>query len=97
MTEEEAKKKWCPFARAASAIGPVAVNRMETSLTEDGSIADPDCLCLAAGCMMWRWDKIKNPDWTPVHPILSVPQTHPLDGPQPFIDSTTDGYCGLAK
>lgn len=55
MTEEEAKLKWCPFARAASAIGPVAVNRMETSLTEDGSIADPDCLCLAAGCMMWRW------------------------------------------
>lgn len=60
MTEEKAKEKWCPFARAASAIGPVAVNRMETSLTKDGSIADPDCLCLGSECMAWRWDFTGN-------------------------------------
>lgn len=55
MTEEEAKGKWCPMARAASSIGYFPVNRMEAKLTEDGSVADPDCMCLASGCMMWRW------------------------------------------
>lgn len=45
LTEDEAKKKWCPLARARN--GYAAVNRDR---------GDPyvDCLCIASACMAWR-------------------------------------------
>lgn len=53
MTEEEAKQKWCPFARVIdvidegqqSAVG-AAVNRF--------SPHEPATPCLGSGCMAWR-------------------------------------------
>src|ERR1700753_3077279 len=57
MTEDEAKTKWCPFARSMISIenrgNPLAVasaNRFpgDTSGSEKGS------LCVASGCMAWR-------------------------------------------
>lgn len=61
MTEEEAKTKWCPFARVAGqydAEGAVAYNRIigmennrvETRLTR----------CLASQCMAWQWREMPN-------------------------------------
>lgn len=51
MTEDEAKKKWCPFARSYDIRGtpdmPVTVNRF-------GRGPDSECMCLASGCMAWR-------------------------------------------
>lgn len=58
MTEEEAKKKWCPFARS---IGwemfrdgeqAVTMNRMPDGAAHTG------CLCLGSACMAWgvRWN-----------------------------------------
>ena len=54
MKTEEAKKKWCPFARtfkwkettaygSGIAIGAAAVNRQGSKYNR----------CLAEGCMMW--------------------------------------------
>ncbi len=53
MTEEKAKTKWCPFARALGeredgASGNYTANR--------GVAGKPDdwCLCIASDCMAWR-------------------------------------------
>lgn len=49
MREDEAKHKWCPFARVKDVdrYGKTAVNRSETGLAGNSK-------CLASGCMAWR-------------------------------------------
>lgn len=46
MTEDEAKTKWCPFARSAPSRGAVIYNR-------DGA-GNPYVLCIGSACMAWR-------------------------------------------
>ena len=54
LTEKEARKKWCPFARVVSVVdrgttvAAASVNREFAS-----GIADKDCLCIASDCMAW--------------------------------------------
>lgn len=49
LTEDEAKTKWCPFARVvrSNAGAMSAVNR-------DGPKPDPRALCIGSECMAWR-------------------------------------------
>ena len=57
MTEDEARKKWCPMGRerftehicsGSGNINPEAVNHK------------PDkTLCIASECMLWRWDGVR--------------------------------------
>lgn len=49
LTEDEAKRMWCPLARAVDLAGaiPVAANRNRMG-------ADVDCMCIASACMAWR-------------------------------------------
>ena len=52
LTEEQAKQKWCPWARIArdgSGIG----NRysFDNDLATDSAFAR----CIASDCMAWRW------------------------------------------
>jgi len=53
MTEEEAKTKWCPFARVldwgAAAEGFAAPNRWHDGM-HTGKIAN----CIGSACMAWR-------------------------------------------
>jgi hypothetical protein len=49
MTEEEAKRKWCPFARTADAE-VAGYNRTGVL----GANLD-DVKCLGSDCMAWRW------------------------------------------
>lgn len=46
LTEEKAKKKWCPFARMRWDNIP---------LNRDG-YDKPITRCIASECMAWRWD-----------------------------------------
>lgn len=87
MTEEEAKLKWCPMSRVAipqrdvrnNTVGHTVANRLDDYKFPFHSA------CIGSNCMMWRWEKVENPEG------------NPLNKPLLFIDSTTDGYCGLAK
>lgn len=52
LTEEEAKKRWCPMVRYTSVRG-VGINRW----TDDGDANfNPDATrCLGSECMAWKW------------------------------------------
>ena len=48
LTEEEAKKKWCPFGRIYSTQGSFNRNSYDHGMTK----------CIASECMVWKWDKV---------------------------------------
>jgi len=53
MTEEEARRKWCPMVRHTYQE-EVSANRANHPLNEsplDGGVWNK---CIASGCMMWR-------------------------------------------
>jgi len=56
MTEEEARKKWCPFVRNE----PYGFNR--TVLNEQDACVGK---CVASECMAFRWAGWVNGEWGP--------------------------------
>ena len=59
MTEDEAKTKWCPFARVTIRDDIAdSWNRFEDGIEAavDGSH------CIASNCMAWRWGKKPSAD-----------------------------------
>lgn len=54
MTEEEAKTKWCPFARVDS----TAANRPNPGPNCDVTAGWPPCI--GSACMAWRRDVYGN-------------------------------------
>jgi hypothetical protein len=63
MSEDEAKRKWCPFARAWDGQG-ASTNRIASG---DLNIPGPrsDCNCIASKCMAWRWTRAVTEDGDP--------------------------------
>jgi hypothetical protein len=66
MTEEEAKQRWCPFARllahtysqdgqGRSYEGGYSYNRSPDSDDDRGPHMPGGSLCIASACMAWRW------------------------------------------
>jgi hypothetical protein len=49
MQEDEARTKWCPYARTSQADS--SGNRRHGGHGDP----DPDCKCIASRCMAWRW------------------------------------------
>ncbi len=47
LTEEEAKKKWCPMFRFMTDHGTYMTNR------QPGFFDEP--FCIASACMVWQW------------------------------------------
>ncbi len=48
MTEQDAKKKWCPMVR---------FNYCGSDMTDVNRPSEMDSMrCIASDCMMWRWD-----------------------------------------
>lgn len=104
MTEDEAKTKWCPHARAlfVGNAGPhPPSNRFGTTHgpgTPERWNSNPEgSRCIASACMAWRWEKVPNPDWKPQGNQMAMwPPTNPYAGDPAHVFSTTNGRCGLA-
>lgn len=80
-TEEEAKTRWCPLARASSSNDEgngVSINR-------NGNKPDVECFCIASACMAWR-----KVDQTGVGPN-GEKRDRDMDGRTRWVDR---GYCG---
>ena len=72
LTEEEARKRWCPFARAVAPVVDTHANTTGGTTANRGAdgAPDPDCRCLASGCMAWRV----------IHPTISTDSSQPARG-----------------
>ena len=62
MTEEEAKKQWCPFARvvldwSVLAGGQTVIGPFNSDCADKNETFESDArtLCIASACMAWRW------------------------------------------
>jgi len=89
VTEEEAKTKWCPFARVATIEGgrkyiapPPVYNRVVFDGVELSADLKSAC-CVASTCMAWRTEMIGG------FTHMETGETH---GEAP----SGKGYCGLA-
>lgn len=94
MTEEEAKTKWCPFARVVQPAGdwaPAPAGNREIMGGAVGALNGAN-LCIASACMAWRWEyapdgsfntRMEGPHLTVVERV-------------PNLARTESGYCGLA-
>lgn len=93
MTEEEAKTKWCPFARVSCASGPEtgnhAANRTPTGLHNESSLSSGS-FCIGSACMAWREEKTFKPTHVGVVGTRENPE-YELGG-----EIRKGGYCGLA-
>lgn len=92
MTEDEAKTKWCPFARVGSEkTGIGSINR-DWAIVEKTMAAN----CIGSTCMAWRWRMVANPEWQPENPMALYPARNHYSATPQGVPSKTDGYCGLA-
>ena len=91
MTEEEAKTKWCPYARGIAAVigsdGTQDVltpphNRVGIKGTAEVRLT-PMHMCIGSACMAWRWD-----DWE----FFSEGKMKAIEADP----SLQEGFCGLA-
>lgn len=84
LTPEEARGRWCPFARVMATSGSLAA-----SVNRGGDGSADEVRCLADGCMGWRW----APTLTVNNPTRAIG----ADGRQPGqrVDRTL-GFCGPA-
>jgi hypothetical protein len=93
MTEDEAKTKWCPFARTLGTLTKPAYLNGPDVVTAQGSAnrgyamggALHNCMCIGSACMAWRLDPALVP-WVNEKGELSQ-----IEGRYP-----TSGHCGLA-
>jgi len=55
-TEEKAKKRWCPEARAVAVMGKKMPDQPTRNIEIENGITVSKVCCLGSGCMMFRYD-----------------------------------------
>lgn len=99
FTENDAKAKWCPHTNVPFGNGTVSGNR-----GFEGHPLAANCLCVASGCMAWRWSRAKE-----TKAYLDEVQKFMAETGENFNTATnkiyaklgskferTEGYCGIA-
>ncbi len=96
ITEEEARKKWCPFARTVEKLtdGISFPRNRVVNVPNKDDLTDVEFLsvltgttCIASECMAWRW-------WRPTSESIKkvMEEQEKMGIESPF----KGGYCGLA-
>jgi hypothetical protein len=86
MTEEEAKQKWCPFARAGITVDVPSGDRPAAAVNRPHPKAPVQfTACHASVCMAWRWELGAIPGTSGGAFVGNDEQGAPARG-----------YCGLA-
>lgn len=99
MTEEDAKTKWCPFARLVTTENGSAGMRMGAPAGHNRYSGKPGelctaSLCIASACMAWR-EKRETRAFDGVgKEIPTTEVTHYAGGELRHV--VVGGYCGLA-
>ena len=106
LTEDEARKKWCPMSRVAvdtESAFRVAYNRI---ISQDGLNATGIAMrCIASDCAMWREAQTVETEINDTWFIYDPPKGWRYvvsfdDGMAKFertlSDAPKSGYCGLA-
>src|SRR5689334_8359299 len=102
MTEDEAKTRWCPFARGETGQGS-GINR----IWDDHDPTPQHCLCIASACMAWHASR-RGPHyfvtykdqpeaeyiWNPLAPEHANAVKDPQNYKVRIVHDQT-GYCGL--
>lgn len=92
VTEDEAKTKWCPFARVIvdrefAEESVASGNRWTGETLPTNSPTNSECL--GPGCMAWRWQPRMEPAGDP----FDISKSPGIARSAP----PTHGYCGLAR
>lgn len=61
MTEDEAKTKWCPYARSIGWIDFRDGEKPATENRDTGGMPSACCLCIGSKCMAWRISERARP------------------------------------
>ena len=101
MTEDDARKRWCPMVRYKSTKGE-GINRWVD--IDDAQMLPDMARCIASECMMWQWiqeTKIFAANESPVDEGWRKIGAAPMSEAYSIIwlkepDEKTQGYCGLA-
>lgn len=102
MMEEEAKTKWCPYARfqPTNMKGIGAGNRCGDEIKTDENPSS--CRCIGSSCMAWKWEAF-YPKGAALKEVVSNDCPESVDNCVWVLseDKTTwglfpkRGYCGL--
>ena len=90
MTEDEAKTRWCPFARTVEVTdGNVVPGTSHNREHFENGVVDtthPNS-CIASDCMAWQWD----------NPEVSGNKMDNHGNEAVYSTGSAHGYCGLAR
>jgi hypothetical protein len=102
VTEDEAKTKWCPFARQMVSLekGGIPMSGFSANRFNEDRVAT----CLGSACMAWRWHGYEATVFR-LNARGEDAYHFPVIDPAPFLAKPAEfrvepahqgGYCGLS-
>jgi hypothetical protein len=100
MTEDEARTKWCPFARVVTVhaeAGMIAGPANRTEVCGEDHFTKPmGSFCIASACMAWRWSVVPVAATAAEQLVRKKGRGFETYWVAPVAETVGDGFCGLA-